>query len=201
VEFTSSSVKEVLGLNAAEDFTICHLLSIIHPEDQSYFYDFETRVTRFFNNLHPEHVLKYKVSYNYRMRRQDGKYINILQQVVTIQSDKDGAVIRVLGMHTDITHLNPEKGSTLSFIGLEGVPSYYDVSEGHAAYIPKNEILTRREKEVLEQLLLGKTSKEIAETLFIAKLTVDGHRKNLLKKANCSSTRELIMKAIQQQFQ
>ena len=199
VEFTSQSVKQVLGLSTAEDFSINHLLDIIHPEDLHYFYDFESKVTHFFTTLPPDKVLKYKVSYGYRARRQDGRYINILQQVVTIQSNENGAVIRVLGTHTDITHLNAGNGSTLSFIGLDGEPSYYDVNEDQVSHIPQKELFTKREKEVVELLLLNQTSKEIAETLFISKLTVDGHRKNLLKKANCNSTAELIMKVMQQQ--
>ncbi len=183
IELVSEAVKQILGLDTAEAFSIEHLLSIIHPEDLPYFLDFENRVTRFFNGLPPEKVLKYKVSYDYRVKRQDGRYIRLLQQVVTIQSNEHGAVIRVLGIHTDITHLNKAPGSTLSFIGLEGEPSFHEVCTGQVTHgNPLKDQLSKREKQILSHLVRGETSKEISEALFISALTVDGHRKNILKK-------------------
>ncbi len=192
VEFVSESVKQVLKLGSTQDFTIEHLLAIIHPEDLHYFLEFETKVTQFFNELPPEKVLNYKVSYDYRVRRNDGHYIRLLQQVVTIQSDEKGSVLRVMGVHTDITYLKKPIGSTLSFLGLNGEPSFHDVSIGRVTFTPEKTSFTRREREVLELLLQGKTSNQIAAELFISKLTVDGHRKKILKKSNSSSTVELI---------
>lgn len=126
VEWTSNSVTKILGIDAAEDFTLDFILTHIHPEDLPYFLAFENQVTSFFNQLPIDKVLKYKVSYDYRIRRKDGTYIRILQQALTIQTDEEGAVIRVLDVHTDISHLKKENGSTLSFIGLEGEPSIID---------------------------------------------------------------------------
>jgi len=197
MELASQSITTVLGLTDPADFTIEYLLTIIHPEDLPYFYDFEDAVTKFFNELPPEKVLKYKVSYDYRVRRTDGSYIRLLQQVVTIQTDETGAVIRVLGVHTDISHLKKPLGSTLSFIGMDGEPSFHHVKEGQPVQLIKKEILTKRETEVLQHLMLGKTSSQIAQERFLSKLTVDGHRKNLLKKTNSGSTAELIVKMMQ----
>ncbi len=194
VEYASDSVKQILGISHVEDFTIEYLLTIIHPEDLPYFLDFENKVTVFFNSLPADKVLKYKVSYDYRVKRADGSYIRILQQVVTIQSDENGAVIRVLGVHTDITHLNKPIGSSLSFIGLDGEPSYFDVCKSSMNVPLLADVLTRREREILQEMLKGKTSQEIADTLFISKLTVDSHRKNIRRKTGTSSTIELTMK-------
>ncbi len=47
--------------------------------------------------------------------------------------------------------------------------------------------LTMRELEILELIAQEKSSKEIAEALFISVRTVDTHRKHLLKKANTST--------------
>lgn len=51
--------------------------------------------------------------------------------------------------------------------------------------------LSEREKDVLKLLLLGLTSKKIAEKLFISKTTVDTHRRNILEKTGMKSTIEL----------
>jgi len=53
--------------------------------------------------------------------------------------------------------------------------------------------LTEREREVLDQLLLGKTSKEIARMLVISPRTAEVHRRNLLRKMGFSSVKELML--------
>jgi len=57
---------------------------------------------------------------------------------------------------------------------------------------PKFACLSEREKEVLNLLLQGLTSKEIARKLFISKATIDTHRRNILEKTGIKSTAELI---------
>ena len=57
--------------------------------------------------------------------------------------------------------------------------------------------LSGREKEVLKLMMQGKTSKEIGETLFISKNTVDTHRRNILEKTESSNSTELISKALE----
>ena len=52
--------------------------------------------------------------------------------------------------------------------------------------------LSNREREILQCIVDGKTSREIAELLQISKLTVDTHRKNIQHKLEVSNTVELI---------
>jgi two-component system nitrate/nitrite response regulator NarL len=62
-------------------------------------------------------------------------------------------------------------------------------------------VLSNREKEILTLIANGNTSKNIAEILFIAKSTVDTHRKNMIRKLNLSSGSELIKYAIDKKYQ
>lgn len=55
--------------------------------------------------------------------------------------------------------------------------------------------ITKREREVLQYLDEGLTSTMVAEKMFISSLTVDSHRKNLLRKFNVSKTINLLQKA------
>ncbi|WP_118950606.1 response regulator [Taibaiella helva] len=57
-------------------------------------------------------------------------------------------------------------------------------------------LLTKREQEVLQLIASNLTSKEIAESLFLSKRTIDHHRNNLLLKLNVKNTAALIAKAI-----
>ncbi|MCD8491899.1 MAG: LuxR C-terminal-related transcriptional regulator [Geovibrio sp.] len=52
--------------------------------------------------------------------------------------------------------------------------------------------MTLRECEVLKLIAAGKTSREIAEELFISKNTVDTHRNKMLQKLNLSNSASLV---------
>jgi FixJ family two-component response regulator len=52
--------------------------------------------------------------------------------------------------------------------------------------------LTPREREVMELLLAGKTSKDIAAALGVSVRTVEGHRRMVLSKTNVSSAAQLV---------
>jgi DNA-binding NarL/FixJ family response regulator len=56
----------------------------------------------------------------------------------------------------------------------------------------KAEIFSQREREVLELLAKGRSSKEIADALFITERTVESHRKNMIEKGQVKNTVELI---------
>lgn len=58
--------------------------------------------------------------------------------------------------------------------------------------------LSEREMEVLMHLAQGKSTKEIAEALFLSPHTVYTHRKNILKKLSCKSAAEVINYAYSQ---
>ena len=56
----------------------------------------------------------------------------------------------------------------------------------------KDEIFSQREREILELLARGKSSRETGDILFITERTVETHRKNMLEKSNVKNTVELI---------
>lgn len=63
-----------------------------------------------------------------------------------------------------------------------------------------DELLSQREKEILEHIVLGKKNKEIAKTFFISENTVLTHRRNIMKKLNVKSTPELIVASIRNEI-
>jgi len=56
--------------------------------------------------------------------------------------------------------------------------------------------LTKREQEVLDKLLAGNVSKQIARELGISTRTVEAHRQNLLRKLGVRSVKELLLHPI-----
>ena len=61
--------------------------------------------------------------------------------------------------------------------------------------LAEEQIITKREKEILKLLLSGKGNKEIAEALDISKRTAEVHRFNLMKKLKVKNLMELSNKA------
>lgn len=58
------------------------------------------------------------------------------------------------------------------------------------------ELLTMREREILQLLAEGKTNKEVAAALHISPYTVETHRSNILEKLGLHSPAELILYAV-----
>jgi DNA-binding NarL/FixJ family response regulator len=58
------------------------------------------------------------------------------------------------------------------------------------------DLLTTREREVLQMIAEGKTNKEIATTLHLSVYTVEAHRGRVMEKLNLHSTGELVRFAL-----
>ncbi len=65
-------------------------------------------------------------------------------------------------------------------------------SAGHDSY----ELLTEREREVLQRIAEGHSNKEIAGRLFLSVHTVETHRKNIQEKLNLHGPADLVLYAV-----
>src|SRR5690554_4488952 len=164
IEYVSPNLEKVLGYSPDEfklnlkvlgyspdEFKLNFWLNCIHPDDFPYFSDIEDTVVDFKLSLPPDKLMKYKSRYDYRLKKSDGKYIRLMQQSVTVQSTPEGGIIRNLVVYTDISHLKTNTKISLSFIGLDDEPSYFDVKT-KGKYIQAEENLTLREKEIVKLL-------------------------------------------------
>ena len=61
-------------------------------------------------------------------------------------------------------------------------------------------LLTEREKEVLQLLAEGKLNKEAAGVLNVSPYTVETHRKHLMEKLNLHSTAEIVLYAVRKKI-
>jgi two-component system, NarL family, nitrate/nitrite response regulator NarL len=70
------------------------------------------------------------------------------------------------------------------------------ITEGMAQNKPEGPgALTDREREILKQIVLGRSNKEIADALFISARTADTHRTNIKRKLGLSTLSQLIQYA------
>jgi two-component system, NarL family, nitrate/nitrite response regulator NarL len=88
-----------------------------------------------------------------------------------------------------------EKSELLSAIRKVSAGEYY-YSSSIAGMLMKNitqkDLLTRREKEIIQLIAKEYTNVMIAEQLFISEYTVESHRKNIFRKTNVKSIVGLI---------
>jgi DNA-binding NarL/FixJ family response regulator len=62
------------------------------------------------------------------------------------------------------------------------------------------DLLTAREKEVLQLLAEGRTNKEVASLLDVSPYTVESHRTNLMQKLNIHNTAEIVLYAVRKRL-
>lgn len=62
------------------------------------------------------------------------------------------------------------------------------------------DLLTEREKEILQLLAEGKSNKEVASLLDLSVYTVETHRANLMQRLNLHSTAEIVLYAVRKRI-
>ena len=83
--------------------------------------------------------------------------------------------------------------------------TYFDANINTNALASENKtktkgLLTKRQIEILELIALGKTSREIADELFIGVHTVDTHRKNMVRILGLHGKGELMRYALEKKY-
>jgi DNA-binding NarL/FixJ family response regulator len=63
--------------------------------------------------------------------------------------------------------------------------------------VNSNTTISDREKQVLTNIVKGKTNKEIGEILHISTRTVETHRRNMMQKLEVKNTAEMVRKALE----
>ncbi len=74
------------------------------------------------------------------------------------------------------------------------------IVKGNAKVIFEADPLTSREREVLKLVAEGKSSKEIANLLFISVFTVNNHRASIMDKLNLNKATDLVKYAIRKGY-
>jgi DNA-binding NarL/FixJ family response regulator len=79
-----------------------------------------------------------------------------------------------------------------SELGLNMLDKVLATPPGSAKLDETNEVLSQREREVLQLVANGLTNGEIAEKLYNSKRTIETHRQNILEKTGAKNTAALV---------
>lgn len=194
-EFISKNVAYTLGYSLEEieeNGQVEFLISKFHPDDLKIWVGIiEEMMQVMLSKVKVEDRNKLNASYNYRIKRSSGDYINIQEQLYPIYFDHEDIPVIMLAHCTVIGY-----GQEYPLIGhirkLNAANVYETLFFKNFSRESLQTKLTNREIDVLRLIAMRKTSKEIADKLFISSHTVDGHRRKLLKKMNFQSTGEII---------
>jgi len=91
------------------------------------------------------------------------------------------------------THISP-------FFSEGVVDDLVQIGKGDAKTVFETDPLTNREREVLKLIAEGKSSKEIANALFISIFTVNNHRASIMEKLNLKKATDLVKYAIRKGY-
>jgi len=149
--------------------------------------------------------------------------LNGIEAAAQIVSRRPQAAVVILSMHSDETYvMRALKAGARGYLLKDSaeadlIRAIQAVSEGKSFFSPAIsrmlaedyvrllkqkgaedtfELLTAREREILQLLAEGKTNKEAAALLNLSLYTVETHRTHILQKLNLHSTAELVLYAV-----
>lgn len=131
---------------------------------------------------------------HYRIRHTNGKIVNCVEQSSYAKFDQQYVPLISSGIVMEASPLAAPSGVR----GLVRLLKDHEQITLYDQFYNYNDFgLSKREKEIILLLTQGKTSKEIAEKLFISEHTARQHRKNILKKMGTTSTSDLVRMVIE----
>jgi DNA-binding CsgD family transcriptional regulator len=192
-------IEKMLGYSSQQVYNgnIEFIVNLIHPDDKDKVLGLAVSYYNFLDEQPAEKRLDFKASINFRFRKADGRYLRVLEQVISLETDGNGMVTHALKYFTDISHLKYSNEVIFSIMNDRSEDhQFYTVNfDGNNSSQGGNQtksVLSVREIEILTMIALGKTSKEIATELCISNHTVNKHRENIMHKTCCKNMSEVI---------
>ncbi len=195
--FCSKSVEKIVGWSQIDfiDGGWAFAVSLTHPEDLEkiaiqFTKEIDQRTRERFVHDHKPIV------YEYRKRHKNGSWVNIHSETLILERDENQDPHYLITFLKDV---KPEKESVRA--EQEKLNTSIEI-ELTSLLIPgksKSNInsvhLSKREKEILQLVRAGHSTKEIADILKLKIASVNSYRKNLMVKMNAKNTAELVEKS------
>jgi DNA-binding NarL/FixJ family response regulator len=153
--------------------------------------------------------------------------LNGIEATIQIQKVSPQTRVLILSMHSDETYIlraltagarayllkDTAEGDVLAAVrAVVGGKSYFSPAiakallEDYVRFLRQRrledsyDLLTDREKEILQLLAEGRSNKDVATVLGVGVSTVETHRMNLMQKLNLHSTAEIVLYAVRKRI-
>lgn len=156
----------------------------IHPDDLFAKHVQELQFFHFLKDIPEQERTDYQIMSRIRMSDSSGNFISVLHRMFYVASTSNGCLWLALCLYNYApqTTIN-DVSSNLIINSVNGKIINPDKQKC-------NDILSEREKEILQLIAKGKISKEIAQMLSISINTVNRHRQNILEKLHVGNSIE-----------
>ena len=190
-EYISTNVKEVLGYVGHED-SVHYFFDKLAPNHADFPLILTQLQTKAFQKMCIEDRKHTRLTAcGMAFQHAEKGWIRILFQTVPLEMSEDQTPLRSMVVVHDITHLIKEDFYwTRVVYGEEKtcINGYLSATKEEV----EGDIISKREKEVLQLIAAGKSTTEIAKSLFISPNTLNNHRQNLLNKIGAKDTTALV---------
>lgn len=150
------------------------ILQLIHPDDLNSKYLQELRFFHFVRQQPKDKQSSFFLMNKLRMKSPAGNYIRVLHRLFYIAMSPSGNNLWLaLCLYNPLLFDISAKGIVANAVSGQTIELKDDNDLN---------ILSRRERQVLQLISLGRTSKDIAEELYISINTVNRHRQEILNK-------------------
>lgn len=189
--FISDNVEKMTGIKASTltKWGGLLLFKILHYSHYSFAFAATKRESSFVSKQPLEYQGTNRLFCSgLKMKDGHGKIRRAFLKGKQLQVGKKGFTNTSVFFIEDVTHL--VKSDNYWFrLACGHNTSAYIQQKGKKIY---TDILTGREKEILLLLAQNKTSQEIANELFLSKLTVETHKKNMIKRTGAVNSTAMV---------
>lgn len=190
----SGSVLKYTGYSRAEfgDNVLSKFMSMFVPKQRSFMSDFVTWILSIEKNVPLEFKSRQFISaWGMRLFHKDGRSMRCYIDIIPIEFNAQNNPTVLMMSFQEVSHL--VKGEDYCIRGIFGeddkkVFVYYSKEDRTI----DSEIISEREREVLQYISQGLDTKQIAGELKISTNTVDNHRRNMLARTGTRDTTALI---------
>jgi DNA-binding CsgD family transcriptional regulator len=162
-----------------EKVEMIRFLRLMHPDDLEHFQKAWQFVESFIQSKHSTRLINYALVFECRLKDDLEQYQRVIFKYKIILED------------------NEKRGQLLLFLrsvdgAIRHIPHreiyVIDVRNKTYVYSGKENVISNREKEVIQLSQKGLDSKEIAQKLFVSDETIRMHRKNAIRKLALKDT-------------
>jgi DNA-binding CsgD family transcriptional regulator len=194
IEHCSENFYDVLGLdeinfkrNGTSEF-----IEAIDRNQSNYFILLPHFFEEYWQNMASEKrkdIIRKTIGLNFKHNQKGIIRLAIQTHILEVNSLQAPTYLFVI--YQDITYLMKDDFYWLRFAHLDKTEKVLVYHDGYKEVL-KDDIISPREKEILKLIVEGKSTDEIADSLFISRITVNNHRQNMLNRVGAKDTTGLI---------